>query len=671
MFGKFAGIIFAGTVMVASLAAQAATLFETTELAGTTVADDAVLPQPFTFEVTTAGSYTIRLTDLRTPQALDSLQAIVTRDLSVVAQLAVSYPAAPALPSPASQSFMATPGTYRIHVLGIPDAAEAGGGFGVSVDPTAGGASLLDHADIIAASSTPSNGVSVLQADIQVAQAGTYEVTLADRAFPAALASTQMLLLQQTDAGPVVVPLNLGAFDATPGAYQLLIVATAAPPALAGLYSISVAMGSTQVYQSTQRVGNLQPGTEVPIATAGQHALTLADANFPASLASLAAVITQNGDVLGSLSAAGTMNIAAAQGVAEIYALATPTTTGGVGAFSLQLARAAQTVYADVRIADASADPTTPAIYAVASTAAVAAGDYQLKLEDFAFPLAFASLKAAAVQGATVLGTLNGEGTAQFTLQAGIAKILVAVLPPDSGSGNALFGMTLASSPGGTTVLETTQGVGGLFRTHTVPVTVAGQYDLTLQDLAFPSAMRTAALVITRGTTLVGQIFGGGTVPRQQLAAGTYVLNFLGQPATSAKYGTYGLKVADSPPQPTVTLSASPDSITSGQSTTLQWSSTNATTCTASGGWSGTKSATGSQSAGSLSANTKFDLSCTGPGGTGNASTTVTVSAPSASGGGGGGGMNLLSLAGLGMLAIFGLSRQRRSTRNRPAQTRL
>ncbi|MHB8660982.1 MAG: choice-of-anchor Q domain-containing protein, partial [Minisyncoccota bacterium] len=46
-------------------------------------------------------------------------------------------------------------------------------------------------------------------------------------------------------------------------------------------------------------------------------------------------------------------------------------------------------------------------------------------------------------------------------------------------------------------------------------------------------------------------------------------------------------------PAPIITLSASPTSVTSGGSSTLTWSSTNATSCTASGGWTGTKATSG------------------------------------------------------------------------------
>ena len=79
---------------------------------------------------------------------------------------------------------------------------------------------------------------------------------------------------------------------------------------------------------------------------------------------------------------------------------------------------------------------------------------------------------------------------------------------------------------------------------------------------------------------------------------------------------------------PTVSISASPTSIQSGQSSTLSWSSTNATSCTASGGWSGTKSTSGTQSI-SPTANTTYTLTCTGSGGSTSGSATVTVTTTS------------------------------------------
>ena len=492
---------------------------------------------------------------------------------------------------------------------------------------------------------------SAAQTTFSIPQAGNYDLTITDAAFPAPLASApQVLLLREADS--VTVLMAPGPFTvAAPGDYQLVIIATAGGAALSGLYGVRVASGATIAYQSTQPVGNMAPATPVTIAAAGQYTLTLSDANFPATLGSLAVRLTQGDSIIGSLDAANSVAVNAATGTAQLFAVAMPAAAEGVGAYRVQLASAQQTVFADVRTVDASPNPETPAIYAFSASTAITTGIFQLTLEDLAFPAAFTSLKAAVTQGGTVVGTLNTPGSSQFTLQSGPVKVLVAAKPPAAG-GNALFGVTLNSAAAGSTnVIESTQGVGGLFRTNTVSITTAGPYDLVLNDLEFPARMATAQLAVTRGTTLIAQIIGGGTVSRQQLTAGTYVLNFLGQPAAAAQYGTYGLKVAESTPQPTVTLTATPASITSGQTTSLQWSSTNATTCSASNGWSGAKSASGTESVGPLNANTTFALSCTGSGGTGTASVTVNVSAPSTnSGGGGGGAFNLGLLAALGVL---------------------
>jgi hypothetical protein len=80
-------------------------------------------------------------------------------------------------------------------------------------------------------------------------------------------------------------------------------------------------------------------------------------------------------------------------------------------------------------------------------------------------------------------------------------------------------------------------------------------------------------------------------------------------------------------PGPTLQLDASAGTVAPGGSVTLTWSSTNATTCTASGGWSGGQSLSGSTSSGALNATTTFTLLCTGTGGDISRSTTVTVSA--------------------------------------------
>ncbi len=79
------------------------------------------------------------------------------------------------------------------------------------------------------------------------------------------------------------------------------------------------------------------------------------------------------------------------------------------------------------------------------------------------------------------------------------------------------------------------------------------------------------------------------------------------------------------PAAPTATLSASPTSIQSGQSATLTWSTTNATSVTIDG--VGYASVSGSQSV-SPTTTTTYHLIARGDGGSADATATVTVTAP-------------------------------------------
>ena len=80
------------------------------------------------------------------------------------------------------------------------------------------------------------------------------------------------------------------------------------------------------------------------------------------------------------------------------------------------------------------------------------------------------------------------------------------------------------------------------------------------------------------------------------------------------------------PPTPpaTVNLTANPISVAIGAETTLTWTTTNASTCNASGAWSGTKSTAGSEAVSiAASGDNQFNLTCSGPGGTGSDSAIV------------------------------------------------
>ncbi|HSW92443.1 MAG TPA: DUF4038 domain-containing protein [Patescibacteria group bacterium] len=78
------------------------------------------------------------------------------------------------------------------------------------------------------------------------------------------------------------------------------------------------------------------------------------------------------------------------------------------------------------------------------------------------------------------------------------------------------------------------------------------------------------------------------------------------------------------PPVPTVSLTATPTAIPAGGSSTLDWTSTDATGCTASGSWSGAKAVSGSQVVSGLVTPSTYTLTCSGAGGQATTSATVT-----------------------------------------------
>jgi serine protease len=109
----------------------------------------------------------------------------------------------------------------------------------------------------------------------------------------------------------------------------------------------------------------------------------------------------------------------------------------------------------------------------------------------------------------------------------------------------------------------------------------------------------------------------------------TYTLTCTGSSGSASGSATVTVAGGSGPPQ--VFLDAFPDTVAPGGSVGLGWATTGATSCTASGGWSGSTPTTGSASV-FPSSTTTYTLTCTGPGGSAVDSVTVTVStAPSVS----------------------------------------
>jgi hypothetical protein len=122
---------------------------------------------------------------------------------------------------------------------------------------------------------------------------------------------------------------------------------------------------------------------------------------------------------------------------------------------------------------------------------------------------------------------------------------------------------------------------------------------------------------------------GGLTVTPAVAGATVYTLACTGAGGTSASNSaTLFATSGTAPAAPTLTLAST--TVTVGKSTTISWSSANATSCTASGSWSGTLAATGSQTLTPAVVGTEtFTLVCSNLGGP-SAPVSVSLAATSA-----------------------------------------
>ncbi len=118
------------------------------------------------------------------------------------------------------------------------------------------------------------------------------------------------------------------------------------------------------------------------------------------------------------------------------------------------------------------------------------------------------------------------------------------------------------------------------------------------------------------GSQIVGPLSDVGTL--------TYSLSCSGIGGTSIASVVVDVQTPPPPPLPVVNITATPNPVVIGQTTTISWTSDNADSCEASGDWIGAQPVSGELLSGELTAESTYTLSCSGPGG--EASSTVVVS---------------------------------------------
>jgi hypothetical protein len=659
----------------------------------TVAAATQAVPVEETFNITTAGTYQVTLTDLGaqlSPTApLASATLAITTGSTVVGTPLVATTGSTSW----NTTFSAQPGTYVIHVVGAPTTKKqpdgssvtvaGSGSIGIQVTNTAGGAQVASFSGILAfpSNGTPNN-VGVLNDSFTVTTAGSYQVTLTDMQLPTALTTLTLAIVVQ--GGALVTDPAFGTTAGTPTAtatvalqpgvtYQIFAGGQAGGAVNAGLYGVNVSPtgGGAPVYTNTIPVGAVI-SVGKPALTAGNYTLTFADLAFPSALSQAAAAVTLNGLSVAQLSATGTSSPFSASATPyQVFALGLPA-SGGQGSYSLSVQPINGTPV--LNIARAVSDPTS-GVFAYSYDSTTTSQAYTLDLADFGYPASFASIQAAAVQAGALLSSssngatansLSGSGSLSITPAAGPISLLVFAKPtPAATSGAAtggLFGIDLTETGAGAPAFQTSQGVGQLFSVQTATVSTGGSYQAVVKDLGFPANFGNLAVIVTRGTSKIGSIFGGGTL-QFNATGGDYLINFVAQPTGTAEAGTYSIVVEAAPPAAAVTLQTSATSVSSGGTVTLTWSAQNTSSCAASsspaGAWSGTVAASGTATSAALTATTTFTLTCVGTDGTNPLQTvTVTVNSSTTSSHGGGGaiGADVVALL-LGLTTLRALGR--------------
>jgi hypothetical protein len=622
-------------------------------------------PAEYSFTAAAAQALTLTLTDLQTPAAFTSLKVAVTLGNALVGSATID-----ATTHKATLSIPAAAGSYSVDVIGTPAATQGVGSFGVCVapatSPTSCVAAYSFSGNIQTPSATSTTGTSTLSTNFTSTVAGAYTVTLTDDAFPVALQSVSAGIFQGST--PIDVGIPAGAPTTVTLAadtnYGLLVAAVANSTLQAGLYGIQITdPNNATVYVRTLPVGTLKAATIVDNPAAQNLTLSLIDYGYPAPLTSAEVAVTSGASALAVLSSPGTISAPATESISgapsgslDIWqydvAGAQP------GTYGLRLVEATgsrASLYSTTQVVNPASVTTTS--YAFIATLP-SAGTYTLIVNDFAFPNVLTPT-ATVAQNGTVLTQTAGAATGvqgtitTFTAVQGTMVVVVNVTPPASGGG--IFGVTVETGGASPQILlDQTQAAGGVFTSQTINLGTSGGYTASLTDLGFPTPFPydSLALVVSRGSQVQGKIFAGGTFQFTGVPGSQYVVSIIANPGAD-NYGLYAAEIVSS--VPTVTLTSSAASVTVGAAVTLTWSSTNATSCTASGGtgWVGSEATSGTLAV-AVGASETLSLTCTGPGGSANQSVSVKATAAPSSSGGGGGGMDWSLLALLGTLVLVG-----------------
>ena len=262
-----------------------------------------------------------------------------------------------------------------------------------------------------------------------------------------------------------------------------------------------------------------------------------------------------------------------------------------------------------------------PVIPFFASWSLVACGDGGTTPTSQTKPTAIINASPAAIaSGGSSTLTWSSTAATACTASGGWTGTKTTSGTQTTGALNATTSYSLTcNGPGGSSGVSTA----------TVSVNGAATVALTARPAAVSSGgASTLTWTSTNATSCTASgAWSGAKAPNGSQSTGALTVPTLYSLSCTGPGGASAVSSVTVNVVPLATLTANPSVITSGGTSTLTWSSINATSCTASGGWSGPRATSGTFNTTPLAATTAYSLTCVGPGGTSAIATaTVTIS---------------------------------------------
>jgi hypothetical protein len=454
------------------------------------------------FTSTTAGTYTITVTDDAFPLAFNSLSASIFQGINPIA-----VNIQPGIPT---QVTLAVGTSYQLLAAAVPNTTTPAGLYGIRItDPS--GAAIFDYSLAVGA---------VTSTDVNNPTAGALTLTLTDFGYPAPLATVGAAVTSGGGAalGTLTAAGTVSTTTAPVGSIDVWTYAAAGTQP--GAYGLTLANGTSTLLSTTQVVNPSNASSTgtyafvVNLPAAGTYQLSVTDFEFPGGLTSLSATIAQNGAVLTQTG----QNFTAAAGAAIVVVDAQPPQSGS-GIF-------------DVAVQTTGASPQTlldqtQAVNGVFNTQTInlgTTGGYNVTLTDLAFPQKFQDLAIIVSQGSQTLGKIYGGGTFGFTGTPGSKYLITFVATPNAQStapivpGYGLYALNVASTP--PTVS---------FTSSASSVSAGGTVTLTW------SSQNAVSCTASGGTGWAGSQMTSGTLAVAVSAAETLTLSCTGPGGTTAQ----------------------------------------------------------------------------------------------------------------------------------------